>query len=296
VTLVVALILAASPASARCTELEALAADASPAELQALLASVPLPTLPSGRPGRWPALAAAVDALRVHPDPDALKSSREALSATCAQLAREPVPAVAVDPEGLARILAEPQFAGRSGQAWALERLLSRALDLLKELLQERGFRSFSMVGRDLFLVAVLGLLAVGGWRVLRKRRTAQRALSEPSLAAQGTRTASEVALAQAAVLALAQGQPREALRHAMHAVVTALGGRGLIDRRGTATNRELARSLDRVATPAQAELLRSLAQRFDDSIYGEQPVDLLFARRFVTDAQSLRAALPEPR
>lgn len=289
----VAVILAASPQAERCAEVQRQAAQARPAELKGLLAALPRPVLADGSRGSLPALDAALQELTDHPDDDAAASARQTLQATCAQLARAAGAPALTHPALLAQILAEPQFAGRAGQPFALDRLFSRALDLLKELLQQRGFRSFSLVGRDLFLAAVLLVLVAAGVQVLRRRRSLEAVRPPAGTAPRPFHEASEEELAAQAEQALHEGDVRGALRLAMRALVAAVGARGLIDQRGAATNRELARALSARTATLGEEALR-LAESFDQAVYGEGPVDPAAAARFLADIQGVRRALPE--
>lgn len=291
--LVLSLVLAASPLAERCpAELTRAQAEASPHALQVQLRDLAATASIAHR--SLPSLEAAADALEAEGGA-AREQALEALRDACAQAKLEVPPPAPVDPAALHAILADPAFARRSGQEWALARLGERLWDLFKELLQQQGVRSYSNAVRAAFLVLVLAAAALVLRRVLLRKKETE--ITMPALAAAPAgRTEPSIAELEAlARTALGEGNAAGALRYQMQALVRTLGERGWGDRRGAETNRELVEQLqERGAGAELAERARSLVSQFDRAIYGLAEVDAGDAARFLREATALEAELPE--
>ena len=206
--------------------------------------------------------------------------------------ARPSVQPAPIDPAALHEILARPQFSARQGTDWALARLAERLWDVIKELLQGRAVRSYSNVARALFL-ALVALAALTFARKLARSRWGPAQADRPEPERPRTREPTVAEHLARADAALANGELREAVRAQMRALLLALVERGLVDRPGGATNREVARALaSRGDVPELARRAADLAGRFDQAIYGPDAPDLDAASRFARDSAELRAQL----
>ncbi|MBS2032778.1 MAG: hypothetical protein JST54_33200 [Deltaproteobacteria bacterium] len=287
-----ALALAATPYVDQCRATLADAEAAPPVSLRAVVLRLPPPTLGDDH-GALPALDAALDALSDAPTQPEIDRVLESLRAICRQAARPDAQPATLQPDALKEILSRPQFSQRRGREWALGKLAERLWDVIKELLQQRSVYGYSTIARAVFLIAVALLVLVLGRRVLRGRRAQAPDARRVVPTAFVVREPTVAELESAAQAALARGEAREAVRAQMRAVVAAAAERGFTDRRGVATNRELAKALAARARDTElASKAEALAADFDLAIYGERAIDVAAAERFGRDAAALRARL----
>ena len=287
-----ALALAATPYADRCQATLNAAEHTSPELIRSVLLDLGPPDVGDAH-GALPALDAAIDALGEKPRQQDIDRALETLRALCHDVARPEAKPAALQPDALKEILSRPQFNARRGHEWAIGLLAERLWDVIKELLQQRSVYGYSTIARAIFLIGVALLVLVLGRRVLRGRRATEPDARRVVPTIFVTREPTVAELEAQAQAALARGETRESVRAQMRAVVAAAAERGFTDRRGVATNRELAHALSARATDTElASRAEALAADFDLAIYGERAIDLAAAERFGRDAAALRARL----
>jgi hypothetical protein len=174
----------------------------------------------------------------------------------------------------------------RNRTGGALQAYLAQLRAWLERLFETSGAETYSNVTRVvvLFLASLAGLYAAA--RFARRRRT-QRAAAVAEGPAPLTLDVPAVHLERARA-ALA-GDPREAIREGLLALLSHLERERLARPDRVKTNRELAQELPaRGASPALAETVARLLAWYDGAFYSLEPVAPDAARRFVDEVAGL--------
>lgn len=207
--------------------------------------------------------------------------------APACQLLARPAPAPAVPVAALEAVYRRPGFERAhhpGGGAWAgwLAGLRAR----LAALLESRGAEAYSSATRVLVLGLALAAAAAGAFQARRARR---RRVAPARPPAAGAPVAPEHLRERAR--ALAEAQPREALRLGLQALLVWLQARQLATPAPGATNREVAAGLGaRGASPAAAAAVVELVAWFDGAFYSLAPVTPAQARAFLARLDGLEA------
>jgi hypothetical protein len=280
--------LAALPCETQAQETQRLAtlAREQPAELEAYLEALEQ---------RWEGLP-----LRSPKDdpPEAhAETATRRLQEACAQLAAPenatgPLPHG--DPARLREILSRPEFAqARQRQGDLLQRLMRTLSDWLEELLQTRQAQSFASSTRTVvlvlgFAVALFAVLRLRHWRRGPARRGAEMG-TDTAMALVLDSPGEHLARARAAL----GGQPREAIREGLLALLSSLETKRLARPDRVKTNRELVGELPGRGASAQltGEVER-LVRWYDRAFYSLEPVPSEDAARFVDEVERLHQGL----
>lgn len=219
------------------------------------------------------------------------------LEEICALAAlRPPERTIAPNPERLREILSRPELArarDRHGD------LLARALRWLREhldaLLESRGAQSFSQTTRLVVLASAIALVLVAGARLGallgRRRRTGTQSAPSPLLGLPLEDPSLHLSRARRAL----EGDPREAIREGLLALLSELERRQLARPDRVKTNRELAAELPSRGVPdALARAITDWLRWYDRTFYSLQAVPPSEASAFLAEVERLQAQLPE--
>jgi hypothetical protein len=195
--------------------------------------------------------------------------------------------------ERLRDILSRPEFAqARQRQGDLAQRLMRLVREWLEELLQTRGAQSFATGTRTAVLALSVALVLFVGLRLRHWRQGPARAGSKgaPSAAALALDSPAEhLGRARAAL----SGQPREAIREGLLALLSALEARKLARPDRVKTNRELVAELPgRGAPPQLTQEVERLVRWYDRTFYSLTPVPPEDAARFVEEVERLNQGL----
>jgi hypothetical protein len=280
--------LAALPCETRAQETERLAevARERPEELDAYLAAVE---------ERWDGLP-----LRSRTDvpvEEYVETATHRLKEACALLAEPESASGALphgDPARLQEILSRPEFAqARQRQGDLAQRLLRALSDWLEELLQTQQAQSFATGTRTAvlvlgFAVALFAVLRLRHWRRGPARRGAETGTGSAAALVLDS-PGEHLARARAAL----RGQPREAIREGLLALLSSLETKRLARPDRVKTNRELVGELPGRGASAQltGEVER-LVRWYDRAFYSLEPVPSEDAARFVDEVERLHQGL----
>jgi hypothetical protein len=215
----------------------------------------------------------------------------------CAQLeatASTPAPLPRTERARLQEILSRAEFAqAKQRQGDVVQRLMRMVMTWLEDLLQTREAQSFATGTRT--AVLVLGF-AVALFAVLRlrhgRRGPARRGEGEGSGAAAALVLDSpgeHLARARAAL----SGQPREAIREGLLALLSSLETKRLARPDRVKTNRELVGELPgRGASAGLTGEVERLVRWYDRAFYSLEPVPAEDAARFVNEVERLHQGL----
>jgi hypothetical protein len=213
----------------------------------------------------------------------------------CAQLdaAREEQALPTSHPERLRDILSRPEFAqARQRQGDLAQRLMRLVREWLEELLQTREAQSFATGTRTAVLALSVALVLVVVLRLRHWRRGPARGGSKAPLSAAALVLDSpgeHLGRARAAL----SGQPREAIREGLLALLSALEARKLARPDRVKTNRELVAELPgRGASPGLTQEVERLVRWYDQTFYSLTPVPTEDAARFVEEVERLHQGL----
>jgi hypothetical protein len=196
--------------------------------------------------------------------------------------------------ERLRDILSRPEFAqARQRQGDLAQRFIRLVREWLEELLQTRGAQSFATGTRTAVLALSVAVVLFVGLRLRHWRRGPARAGGKgvPATAALALDSPGEhLGRARAAL----SGQPREAIREALLALLSALEARKLARPDRVKTNRELVAELPgRGAPPQLTQEVERLVRWYDRTFYSLTPVPAEDAARFVEEVERLHQGLP---
>ncbi|HEX8433473.1 DUF4129 domain-containing protein [Archangium sp.] len=219
------------------------------------------------------------------------------LQAACARPEASPStasPPPRTDPARLQEILSRPEFAqARQRQGDLMQRLIRTLKDWLEELLQTREAQSFATSTRTAvlvlgFAVVLFAVLRLRHWRSGPARRgeqsgtgaTAALVLDSPG---------EHLSRARAAL----SGQPREAIREGLLALLSSLETKRLARPDRVKTNRELVGELPgRGASTQLTREVERLVHWYDRAFYSLEPVPSEDAARFVDEVERLHQGL----
>jgi hypothetical protein len=281
--------LAALPCENQALEVQQLAevARQQPAELDAYLATLEQ---------RWEGLP-----LRSPEDDTPEKRAETAtrrLQAACARpeaatSATSPLPQT--DRARLQEILSRPEFAqARQRQGDLVQRLMRALKDWLEEMLQTREAQSFATSTRTAvlvlgFAVVLFAVLRLRHWRRGPARRGEQRGGTGAATALVLDSPGEHLSRARAAL----GGQPREAIREGLLALLSSLETKRLARPDRVKTNRELVGELPgRGASTQLTREVERLVHWYDRAFYSLEPVPSEDAARFVDEVERLHQGL----
>jgi hypothetical protein len=255
--------------------------DQRPAELDALLDALEL---------RWGGMP--LRAKRDASPAERVEVAKRRMGRACDELeaSKGEAPPPPSDKARLEEILSRPEFAeARQRQGDAFKRLVHAVLDWLGELLQTRGAQSFATTTRTVvlvlgFAVVLFAALRLRHWRRGPARRGGAKAGSEATARVLDS-PGEHLARARAAL----SGQPREAIREGLLALLSSLEMRRLARPDRVKTNRELVGELP--GRGASAQLTREverLVRWYDQAFYSLEPVPEQAAARFVAEVERL--------
>ena len=225
------------------------------------------------------------------------RTAARRIQVACARLeapADEASPLPRTERDRLHEILSRPEFAqARQRQGDVLQRLMRELTALLERLLQTREAQSFATGTRTLvlalgFAVVLFAVLRLRHWRRGPARRGAET----------GTGTAAALVLDSpgehlARARTALRGQPREAIREGLLALLSSLEAKRLARPDRVKTNRELVGELPGRGASAQltGEVER-LVPWYDRAFYSLEPVPAGDAARFVDEVERLHQGL----
>jgi hypothetical protein len=256
-------------------------AEQRPAELDALLEALEL---------RWGGMPLrpkreATPAERVETAKRRMGGACEGLESSRGEAALPPS-----DKARLEEILSRPEFSeARKRQGDAFQRLVQTVLDWLTELLQTRGAQSFATTTRTAvlvlgFAVVLFAVLRLRHWRRGPARRGARKEGTEATARVLDS-PGEHLARARAALT----GQPREAIREGLLALLSSLEVRRLARPDRVKTNRELVGELPgRGASERLTREVERLVRWYDQAFYSLEPVPAEDAARFVEEVERL--------
>ncbi|WP_257456996.1 DUF4129 domain-containing protein [Archangium lipolyticum] len=225
------------------------------------------------------------------------RTAARRLQGVCAQLsapASAENPAPRSEPARLQEILSRPEFAlARDRQGDLLQRLVRTVKEWLEDLLQTSEAQSFATGTRTAVLVLGFAVVLFAALRLRHWRRGSARRREEA-----GTGPAAALVLDSPgehltrARKALA-GQPREAIREGLLALLSSLEAKRLARPDRVKTNRELVGEMPgRGASTQLTREVERLVRWYDRAFYSLEPVPAEDAARFVDQVEQLHREL----
>lgn len=217
----------------------------------------------------------------------------ERFRAACA-LSSQPVAQQLSGGDGarLTAILDRPEFSrARDRNPDALLQLLRRIGEWMEELLGQKPAQAFASGVRMFVLILAAFVVGLIAWRLGRARSARAKALAPAPTP--GALVLLDPALHLQKARSLAAGNPRDALREALLALLSELERRRLARPDRVKTNRELAAELPtRGANEALSTKVRELLQGYDRTFYSLEPVLPEAARGFADQVEALWGVL----